>query len=703
MKKISKIQTVIQNEAAECALACLTMIASSAGHDVDLPGMRRKFDTSLRGMTLERFVEIASLLRLSARPLRAELVYLREANTPCVLHWDMNHFVVLERVSRKGLHIHDPARGYRVISLIDASKHFTGVLIEFRKHDDFIPIKERQSVKLTALTGKISGITRSAIQLFGLAVVIELLALLLPYQMKWVIDEAIPSDDKSLMLWATGGFLTLALLQSTLTVVRAWILSWLGASFGAQWSTRLFSHMLTLPLDFFQKRRMGDIVSRFSSLQSVQNTLTGSFIEAILNGIVGFLALVLMLSFSVYMSALVVAASFVYCVIRFISYRFLYDVNESQLVSNAKQQSELMDSIRGMQAIKLAGREAARSLRFENVTQKAADNTMTSQRGTMTFNAVSQGLGVVQRMTLIALGGYLTMLNHFSVGMLLAFIAYADQFTTKFVSFIDKWMEFRFLRIHCERIADIAMTPTESGVVKDYTGPEPEGSITLSKLSFRYSESDPWVLRNLTISIQSGESVAIIGPSGIGKSTLARLILGLQKPTEGQVYVGGVSLDNMGLNKYRKMVAAVMQDDQLLAGTIAENISFFDNAASLDNICYAAKLANVHEEIIRTPMGYETLVGDMGSSLSGGQKQRILLARAIYRHPRILVLDEATSHLDGQNERVINKAIGALSMTRIIIAHRKETIESADRVIDLSDIERGSNDASTHAAALIDG
>lgn len=678
-----KVKTVLQTEAAECSMACLTMVARSLGHDIDLAAMRRRFDTSLRGMNLGKMIEIARILGLDARPLRAELPYLRQARLPCILHWDLNHFVVLSRVSGRGLHLHDPAHGERIISLEQASAHFTGVLVEFTRAAQFEPVRDRKRISLRSLAGRIEGVSKVAFQLLGLATVIELLAILLPFQIQWTVDEVIPTADMGLLMATGAGFIVLIVLQCGLSIARGWTLSRVGASLGEQLTTRLFSHMLRLPLDFFQKRRMGDVISRFGSLQTIQNTLTGAFVEAVLDGIVGCVALAIMATYSGAMTAVVLASVCLYAVLRATSFRLLRNVNEEQLIHIAKQQSLLMESIRAMQAIKLACREADRNARLANATAEAAGRTMRSQRIGMTFSALAQGLVGIQRVVLVMAGGYLVIREHVTAGMLVAFIAYADQFSTKVSSLVDKVVDFSMLHLHAERVADIAYGSPEPWQASEYSGPDPLPSLDLSDIGYRYSASEPWVIRHLDLAIAEGESIAITGVSGAGKSTLARLIVGLHEPVEGRIRVGGIDLAHLGFARYRSLVAAVMQDDQLLDGTLGENIAFFDHAASLDTIIRAAQAARIHDEIIRMPMGYETRVGDMGSSLSGGQLQRVLLARALYRKPRILVLDEATSHLDVDNERAINAAIRELAITRIIIAHRAETIASADRVFEL--------------------
>jgi ATP-binding cassette subfamily B protein RaxB len=673
----------MQTEAAECALACMTMIARYHGHEVDLSSLRRRFSSSLKGMDLARLMDIAQALGFEARPLRVELEYLSQAHQPCILHWDLNHFVVLTRVTRKGAEIYDPAKGRHVIPLDQVSKHFTGVLLELAPSAEFKPLREQQPVSLRTLTGRISGLGRVLAQVVVLALAIEVLALVMPFQIQWVVDQVLVSDDTNLLAVMTLGFLIALGLQTGLTIARAWVLSWLGATIDAQWITNLFSHLLKLPLEYFEKRHMGDVVSRFSSVQSIQNTLTGSFVEALLDGLMGSLTLVILALYSLSLTCCVIAALLLYVLLRWAFYRKLWMITEEQLIYTARQQTELMESVRGVQTIKLANKQSERKARLANATLESAKRGMHSQRISLAFNAINHGLFGTQRIVLIALGAYLAIKGRFSAGMLIAFVAYADQFGAKFGDLIDKVVQFRMLRLHAERIADIALAEPERNSNGVYSGPKPEPRIEVKNLGFRYAEGEPWVIRHLDLTIQAGESVAIVGPSGCGKSTLAKILLGLLEPIEGSVEIGGVDIRKYGLQDYRKLVGAVMQDDVLFAGSIADNISFFDDRATLDAIMEAAVDAEIHEEIMSMPMAYESFVGDMGSFLSGGQKQRLVMARALFRKPELLVLDEATSHLDVNNERAINRSITRMKITRIIIAHREETISSADRVISL--------------------
>jgi ATP-binding cassette, subfamily B, bacterial CvaB/MchF/RaxB len=395
--------------------------------------------------------------------------------------------------------------------------------------------------------------------------------------------------------------------------------------------------------------------------------------------------LVVMAFYSVWLTVLVVGMFLAYGVIRWVFFTPLRRANEEQIVYAARQQSELLESIRGAMPIKLANKQSERLSRYTNATVSTANRDIGIQRLGIAFTLSNQLMFGVGRVSMIWIAATLALKNELSAGMLIAFIAYSDQFTGRAAGLIDKWVDFSMLKLHAERVADIALTSPEKAAGEVWTDSIPEASIELHNVSFRYADGDPWILKGCNLHIEAGEAVAIVGPSGCGKSTLAKIVLGLLQPTEGEVRFGGIDIRKLGLDSYRQWIGAVMQDDQLFAGSIADNISFFDPDTTTENVAAAARLAAIHDDILLMPMGYQSLVGDMGSSLSGGQKQRVILARALYRQPRLLLLDEATSHLDVARERLINQAVRQLKFTRIVIAHRPESIAIADKVICLND------------------
>lgn len=689
------MKTILQSEAAECGLASLAMVASAHGNALSLAEVRRRFPLSLKGAKLNQLIQIAQQLGMQTRALRLDLNDLGKLKLPCILHWDLNHFVVLSKVSRGKATIHDPAFGKREMAIAEVSDHFTGVALELIPGKDFTQKKAAPGITLRQLTGHVTGARRALTQILLLSIALQVFVVLAPFFMQWVVDQVLVSADRDLLTVLGLGFGLALMLQIAIGALRGWSVVYLSSRLGIQWMGNVFAHVLRLPLDFFEKRNLGDITSRMSSVQAIQRTLTTSFVEGLIDGLMAIVTLILMVVYSWKLALVTFAAVALYLGIRLLSFRPLRDGTEQQLVAGARQQTHLLESLRGIQSLKVAGAEPLRRSTYENLMVDTVNQDVRLARMGLGFSGASQLVFGIERIAVIWIGAVLALSNVFSVGMLIAYLAYKDQFAGRMSALIDKFIEFRMLRLHGERLADIVLTPPEHAIKGDVRSPPSNCRIEVEGLGFRYASGEPWVLKDCSFVIEPGQSVAFVGASGCGKTTLVKLLLGLLEPTEGVIRVGGEDLRKLGPRTVRQIVGAVMQDDQLFNGSIADNISFFDPDMEQARVEHAATMAAVHAEIAAMPMGYHSLIGDMGSSLSGGQKQRVILARALYRQPKILFLDEATSHLDVQNEHWVNAAVKQLDVTRVIVAHRPETIASADRVLVLhgGKIAHQSNDA----------
>lgn len=678
-----KVPMVLQIEAAECGLACLTMILGAYGHHVDLATMRSKFAVSLKGASLAHLVQHASKVGLGTRPLRLELEDLAELKLPCVLHWNFNHFVVLTTVNAKGLTILDPSFGERKLSMAEASKSFTGIGLELWPTPEFQLKEAAPAVRLRDLIGNVRGIGRSAVQILLLALTLEVFALITPFYMATVIDDVVVTHDKSLLYLLTLGFGLLMLIQVGISIIRSWIIVYMSTSISMQWRSNIFAHLVQLPLNYFENRTLGDIVSRFGASDQIQRTLTTSFLEAVLDGIMAVLTLGLMLYYSATMTAICLLAVAIYTAIRCLWYYPTRTASEKEIICGAKQNTHFLETIRGVKAIKLFAKHEQRRASWLALVANEINAGLRLQKLNLYFRVVNGVSFGVENLIITAVGALYVMNGQFSVGILIAFLGYKNQFIQRASSLIDKTLEFRMLQLQGERLGDIVLTKPEDDHSSSTPDPDslPRASLQVRGLKYRYAEQEPWVLNGVNFDIQEGESVAIAGPSGCGKSTLMHVLLGVLVAQEGSVAVGGTDVKQLGLAAFRSMVGTVSQDDVLFAGSIRDNISFFDTNVDIHWVEQCAAIASVLDDIKAMPMGFNSLVGDMGTVLSGGQKQRVLLARALYKRPRILLLDEATSHLDVLREKQVNAAIAALQMTRIIIAHRPETIASANRVL----------------------
>ncbi len=683
-----RLPMVLQTEAAECGLACLAMIVAHFGSPTDIVTLRRRYGLSMRGVTLKDLIEMAGAAGLGARPVRLEMDELALLKTPCIIHWDLNHFVVLKSVGRNDIVIHDPAAGVRRFSLAEASKHFTGVALELTPANGFEKAEAPPRVRMRALLGRFVGIGRSLAELGCLALAVEVLAVASPFFLAWVIDQAVVSADSDLLVTLVIGFTLLLLLETAISAMRGWMVMSLSASLKVQARSNLFSHLIRLPASYFETRYLADVLSRFGSQETIIQAITTDLVVAVMDGLVCLFTLAMMFVLAPRLALIVVTGAALYAVLRWAAYTPLRQASMEAIVWNARRDSHFLETLRGIKAIKLFNAHADRRAHWLTLLVETINRQLTAQKLQLVFRTANGLLLGLIAILVIWLGASEVIKGAFSVGLLVAFIAYKDQFLHRVIELINRAVDLKMLNLHSERLADIALTApevsdhSEIGPVAREFGPV---SVEVRNLSFRYSNNDRWVLDGVSFRLEGGESVAITGASGCGKTTLLKIMAGLLQPTSGEVLIDGRPLAAAGLERYRAMIGVVMQDDQLFAGSIADNIAFFAASPDFARIEQCARMAAIHDDIVMMPMGYGTLIGDMGTVLSGGQKQRVLIARALYRQPSLLLLDEATSHLDVGHETAVNAAIRSESMTRIIIAHRPETIRSAKRIVHLED------------------
>jgi ATP-binding cassette subfamily B protein RaxB len=677
------VPLILQSEAPECGIACLAMVASYHGHRTDLSAMRLRLSPSLKGVTLKHVAQIAETMGMTARGVQVPLESLNKLRLPAILHWDMNHFVVLTRVDGRRITVHDPARGKRVLTLNEASRHFTGVAMEFTPSAGFQHKDEREKIRSWQLLGVASGLKGTIAQILILSFALEVFALAMPLFLQFTVDRVLVGRDRDLLTVLGIAFCTLVLIQVAVSAVRAWVGVYLSTNINLKLLTTLFDHMLRLPLAWFEKRNIGDIVSKFRSVDAIQRTLSTTFVETAVDGIMVMLTLVVMAYYSVMLTTVVVAAALLYGALRWMFYYPQRYATDEQLAHEARSGTHFIETLRGMMAIKLNLREAERRSAYQNLV---VDQTNAGVR--------VQNVGILQRSSnalifglegviVIWLAALLVMEGKFTVGMLYAFIGFKLLFLTRVINLIDKWNDFRMLDLHAERIADIALAETE-GAKPQLPGDTASGPLTIEAkdLGFAYGP-EGFVFRNVNMSIAPGESLAIVGPSGCGKTTLVKVLLGLLTPTEGEVRVNGRNLADWDAAQYRSRVSAVMQDDQLFVGTIEDNISFFDTEHDPARVRESAKAAMIDEEIMAMPMQYNTIVGSLGMALSGGQKQRVLLARALYRNPKVLFLDEAFDQVDVALERRISSSLSKNAMSLILVSHRPETAAATAKRLEL--------------------
>lgn len=682
-----KVPQILQTESAECGLACLAMVCRYFGMDIDLFNLRHRFGISSHGATLGILVDVAERINLKTRPLSLDLNEVSQLKTPCILHWDMCHFVVLISARRGKYVIHDPAFGRRAIGLSELSRHFTGVALELWPDTGFSREQKRSKMRLRDMMSNIQGLTGFMSKIFCFSLLIESINLLIPVGTQLVMDHVIIAEDHKLLSLICIGLFCFILCRTFIGTLRAWASLVMASLIDVQWKTGVFDHLMKLPLGYFEKRRLGDIQSRLGSLDVIRTTLTDSLVTCIIDIIVACGVFIMMLLYGGWLVWVVCAFTLLYMLLRLTTYHRYRQASEEQIVKEAKAGSHFMETLYGVGTLKALGIVGLRSKFWLNLNIDSTNARIRTNKLELLFGGLANFISAIDHIIILWLGASMVIDGGMTLGMFVAFNAYRSQFSDRTSSLINILLQMRLLSLHNERVADIILSEPEQDVAeKRPSHPNEAAEFKAKNVAFQYDSLSRPIFSDLDIVVKAGESVAIVGPSGVGKTTLMKVMCGLLKPTEGNVYFNGIDIHTLGLNNYRQSIACVLQDDKLFAGSIAENICSFEENKDYDRITACAIDCNIHEEIVRMPMGYETLIGELGGNLSGGQKQRLLIARALYRQPGILFLDEETSHLDLGNEAKINQSIRDLNITRIIIAHRPSTIASADRVIDLSEV-----------------
>ena len=682
----AKLPVILQTEMTECGLACLAMIARFHGHDIDLNVLRRKHLVSMTGASLKSVIAIADGLQLSSRPLRLDMDHLEKLQLPAMLHWDLNHYVVLKSIKGDRAEIIDPGVGLRKMKLSRLSNHFTGIAVEFTPQADFKAVQARIKPRISLLWSRLVGLKRAITQTLVLSVILQAIILLSPFYLQLVVDAVLPRGDSSLLLALAIGFGGLVILRALAEAVRGWAILVYGNQMSLQMVGNVFRHLIRLPARYFERRHVGDIISRMSSTVPIQEALTQSVPAVLIDGAMAILMLIVMFIYSPLLGGIVLVTVLGLVLATWMIYPHLRRTQEESIYAKALENSHVIESIRAITTVKMFGREAEREAAWRNLYTDFINANVGYGKWVVArkfFETLLTGLQVV----LVVWAAVSLMLGEgsgFTLGMLVAFLAYRQYFTDAVVQLLEKGIEFNLLSLHLDRLSDIIFEETDADQSGEGTLDALKGQVSLEGVSFRYSDTDPWVLTDHSLEIAAGEMVTLTGPSGGGKTTLMKLMLGLYDPIKGAVKIDGQDLRQIDRSDWRSRIGVVMQEDRLLSGTLADNISFFDPEIDMQRVYKAAIAAQIHETIAALPMNYQLQIGDMGSILSGGQRQRVLLARALYQDPAVLFLDEGTANLDVETEGAIVKIIRDLPITRIIVAHRPAFLEASDRILRIS-------------------
>lgn len=679
-----RVTHIRQTEVAECGLACLAMIAGFHGLKYDLVSLRRKFPQSLHGTTLRKLMDIASAMDLSPRAVKLECSEVKSLNFPSILHWNLNHFVVIEKINKSKALIHDPSAGSSWMPLERLSDHFTGVAMELSLTPAFARGNFLRKLKFSDLWTESTGIFGRIAQIASLSIFIEVFLLASPYYTQIAIDSVLPSTDVDALSVLGISFCLFVLLSTAAFALRGFITSSLGAEIGFGLSVNIGRRLSRLPISWFEKRKIGDVLSRFLSVVPIQKMMTEGALIGIVDGCLAIITLLMMLLYSVKLSLITLAALFSYIISRTFIVPKLKRAQEISISSRAQEQSFLIETLQGVASIRLAAKDNYRHSLWQTYLAQAVNSDIRIARLVTLQNTANYAIFNLENIIIIGFGisqifyekGGLT------IGMLMAFVAYKGHFITKATSLLEQLLAIRLMSVHLDRLSDIVRSE-EDEIFNEKSSEIVAKSLNIEmrKVSFRYTEGAVDVVKDIDLVLQPGEHVALSGASGSGKSTIVKLMLGTLKPTLGSIYVNGIPLAQFGYRNLYTMTSAVTQDDRLFAGSIRDNIALFEPDAVVSDIVAAARAASVHDDIMAFPMQYETLVGDMGSALSSGQRQRVLIARALYRKPKLLIMDEGTANIDEKNESNIFYWLKYTGASMLTISHKPSTVARADRVI----------------------
>lgn len=674
----------LQIEAAECGLACLAMVCAHYGRDVGLNDLRNRFDVPRAGMSLQQLRELAESLALTSASVEAGIAELRPAGLPFIAHFKKGHFVVVIKINNNTVTILDPAEGERNLDTERFNQVYTGVGLRLTPSPLFRRKFAVPKLELIAFLKSLPGVNNALLKLFIFSLALECIALLSPYYMQITVDHVMITADIDLLNILAMAFVFLLLCQGVCTAARGWAVSLLTQSVGYQVFSHVNKQLFKLPIEFFMKRQLGDLTSRFDSLSQVTQSLTRSTIEILLDGMVCVGSLVMMFVYSPQLASIAMITVLLTIVCKAVVFTSSIRIVGEKVNLESRRTSHLIESLRVLHAVKMARVEDIRCSAWSLKTQKIFGKALSLDRINLASSTVMVMGSGLAHCSVVWLGANLILNGQMSLGMLLAFLAFQANFTGRAGGFFDKSLSLKSLKSHFGRVGDILFAEIEPYAISG-TVQLPDTAVALSatNLGVRYSSNEAFILRGFSISVEAGKMVCITGPSGSGKTTLLGALSGLLSSAEGVVHVGDIAVNGVNRSALREHISIVLQYDDLLEGTIEENIAFQKDPIDRDWVVKCAQLAAVHEDIVRHPRGYRTLLGERGNGLSGGQRQRVLIARALYQKPKLLFLDEATSNLDIATERLLLQNLRQSGITVVMTAHRPDAMAMCDKVFSL--------------------
>ena len=701
---------VLQMNSVECGPACLAMILGYFRRRTRLEECRAKCDPGRDGVSARTIVVAAREFGLRAKGMSMRSGNLAEVSVPCILHWNNDHFVVLERWLRDRIGIVDPGWGRRQLSASEFASGFSGIVLQFEPGPAFDTHAEPgPNLLLDYFQSflQLPGMGRVLMQLLAASVLLQAFAFALPLFTRLLVDRLLPQRAMGELNILCAAAAVVSLMSASIAYFRAMLLIRLERRLDSHLMLGFFQHLLSLPFRFFQQRSCGDLLMRLGSNATIREALASQTTSTVLDGTLVLIFLAALLRVSPLFALAASSIALIEAAILLSTARKLQCFVNGDLSCQSASQSCLIESLMGISTLKAAGAERPTLARWSELLAKQLDASAQRSAYTAKIDAAMTALKTFSPLFLLWLSGTLVWEGAMSLGTMLAINALGAAFLQPVGSLVLSAQRLQLAGAHLERLVDVMEAEPEQDLRKVKAAPRLSGRIELRNVSFRYDSHSQKVLDNVSLSIWPGQKIALVGRTGSGKSTLAKLLLGLYAPTEGEILYDGVPLHQINYQDLRGRCGTVLQDAFLFNSTLRDNISF-RREMSEEDVVTAAQIAEIHSEVLRMPMRYDTRIEEGGGSLSGGQRQRLAIARAVVHRPLLLLLDEATSHLDVITERLVDRNLDVLSCTRVVVAHRLSTIQNAHCIVVMEAgriVETGTHDdllaRGGHYAALV--
>jgi subfamily B ATP-binding cassette protein HlyB/CyaB len=682
--KRGRFPLVKQLDSSDCGAACLAMILRYWGTRVGLSRLRDMANVTRYGASLLSLAKAAEKLGLSARGVRLAPSDLDTVGLPMIAHWKANHWVVVYKVRGKKVYVADPDRGLVTYRREEFLKHWTGGVALLVEPTSALAQTEQQKSSWKRFIPLVASFKTLLLEVFVASLVMDILGLASPIFTQNIIDQVLVRQSLGMLNIMAVGMVIVMIFQTLTSSLRRYLLAFVSRQLDLRLLIMFYRHLLGLPTEYFEKRRVGDFISRFRETAKIRALLTGTVVTTLLDTLMVGVYLALMFYYNVKLTVAMLVFVPIFAFITFAFTPVLKSFNRQIFEEHTTAQSLLIESIGGIHTVKAMNIEQGIRWRWEELYTRAVNTSFRFSIIRIFIDAGSSLLNAASAIFLLYVGARMVINGELTVGQLMAFNALMGSVLAPISRLIGLWDDIQETLVSVERLNDVLDSELEQR--------QPESAIRLNTVSghihfedvnFAYGEDQANVLNKINLEIHPGQTVALVGRSGSGKSTLIKLLLGFYRPTSGRILVDGTDLAALDLGAYRQCVGSVLQENFLFSGSVKENIALGDPNPKFDKILSAARLANAHDFIQDLPHTYETEVGERGNNLSGGQRQRVCIARTLYQDPSLIVLDEATSNLDLETEKVIQENLDRVldSRTALIIAHRFSTVRKADMIV----------------------